>query len=85
MGQLPYGQRQGCDQATIGLAIDQFNTVAREPNRHAKVVFGNITIALTRAAIGTRSQLASAGLHYSSPHVRLWTGQALLMVRALLR
>jgi hypothetical protein len=82
-GQSPFAGRQGLDATRIGAEIDQFNAVAREECRRAGVAYIDIT-PLTRATV-TASAFARDGLHYAGPQLRLWAGQALPTVQALLK
>ncbi len=81
-GQSPAANGQG--RATIGLEIDQFNSVARSECQQAGVAFIDIT-PLTRRAAGNDSQFVGNGLHYSGKHMAQWVEAACPIVKSLSR
>ena len=83
-GQSPYGQRQSRDPATIAAEIDQFNAVAQDECRQARIAYVDITPE-TRAAVGDASQFTRDGLHYAGSQMRRWAEKALPMVQAVLK
>ena len=83
-GQSPHAQRQGRDPAAIGLDIDQFNAVAQDECRQARVAYVDVTV-LTRAAAGSSGQFTGDGLHYSGAQMRQWAERTRPVAQALLR
>lgn len=81
-GQSPFAQRQGRDAARIGAAIDQFNAVAQDECRQARVAYVDIT-PLTRAAAGDATQFTRDGLHYAGPQMQQWARLVLPVVQTL--
>ncbi|WP_240047158.1 SGNH/GDSL hydrolase family protein [Hymenobacter nivis] len=72
------------DATLIASQIDEFNEVAQEECRRARVAFVDIT-PTTRSAAGDASQFVKDGLHYAGPQMQRWAQQALPVVQRLLK